>query len=74
MGFFKRMFEGLFGGKQKCSILIVGLDDAGKTTIMNQIMPKKVSVPALSVSAQPCRLSRVLFPDARHCSPCCSTR
>jgi len=41
MGFFKRMFEGLFGGKQKCSILIVGLDDAGKTTIMNQIMPKK---------------------------------
>ena len=41
MGFFKRLF-GMLGSSQKCSILIVGLDDAGKTTIMNQIMPSKV--------------------------------
>ena len=40
MGFFKRLFESLGFGSQKCNILIVGLDDAGKTTILNQIMPK----------------------------------
>jgi len=39
MGFFKRLF-GMLSSTQKCQILIVGLDDAGKTTIMNQVMPK----------------------------------
>ena len=42
MGFFKRLFGALGLSKTKCNILIVGLDDAGKTTIMNQIMPSKV--------------------------------
>ena len=42
MGFFDKLFGVLGLSKTKCNILVVGLDDAGKTTIMNQIMPKKV--------------------------------
>lgn len=42
MGFFQRLFGALGMSSQACKILVVGLDDAGKTTIMNQIMPKKV--------------------------------
>jgi len=41
MGFFKKLFEAFGFSNQKCNILVVGLDDAGKTTILNQIMPKK---------------------------------
>jgi hypothetical protein len=42
MGFFQRLFGALGMSSKACKILVVGLDDAGKTTIMNQIMPKKV--------------------------------
>ena len=42
MGFFQRLFGALGMTSKACKILVVGLDDAGKTTIMNQIMPKKV--------------------------------
>jgi GTPase SAR1 family protein len=45
MGFFQRLFGALGMSSQACKILVVGLDDAGKTTIMNQIMPKKVRAP-----------------------------
>ena len=42
MGFFQRLFGALGMSSKACKILVVGLDDAGKTTIMNKIMPKKV--------------------------------
>ena len=45
MGFFKKLFGALGMSSTECKILVVGLDDAGKTTIMNQIMPKKVRGP-----------------------------
>ena len=45
MGFFKKLFGALGMSSTECKILVVGLDDAGKTTIMNQIMPKKVRAP-----------------------------
>ena len=41
MGFFQRLFGALGMSSQACKILVVGLDDAGKTTIMNRIMPQK---------------------------------
>ena len=53
MGFFKKLFGALGMSSTECKILVVGLDDAGKTTIMNQIMPKKVRahVPTASAGA-----------------------
>ena len=48
---------------QACKILVVGLDDAGKTTIMNQIMPKKVRAPPQQ------RKQRRRSPGARAISP-----
>jgi hypothetical protein len=53
MGFFQRLFGALGMSSQACKILVVGLDDAGKTTIMNQIMPKKVHARRRLV---PCRV------------------
>ena len=51
MGFFKKLFGALGMSSTECKILVVGLDDAGKTTIMNQIMPKKVRGPTFTQRA-----------------------
>ena len=48
MGIFKKLF-GMLGGSlvgsngRKVRILCVGLDNSGKTTIINWLKPKKVS-------------------------------
>jgi ADP-ribosylation factor-like protein 6 len=64
MGFFQRLFGALGMSSKACKILVVGLDDAGKTTIMNQIMPKKVRAdccPASFACARAAAVPAVLF-------------
>jgi ribosome biogenesis GTPase A len=41
MGFFKQLF-GSFFAKSKVKILTVGLDNSGKSTIIDRLKPKKV--------------------------------
>eukprot|EP00392_Amoebophrya_sp_AT5.2_P014261 g14408.t1 len=43
MGFFQRLFGSLFEGT-KVKLLLVGLDNSGKTTILNIMKPKKSSM------------------------------
>mmetsp|Transcript_80461 Transcript_80461/g.211251 ORF Transcript_80461/g.211251 Transcript_80461/m.211251 type:complete len:185 (-) Transcript_80461:26-580(-) len=43
MGIFKRLF-GSFGSKKKVRIVVVGLDNSGKTTVLNALKPKKASL------------------------------
>eukprot|EP00747_Dinoflagellata_sp_TGD_P165279 gnl/TRDRNA2_/TRDRNA2_186354_c0_seq1.p1 gnl/TRDRNA2_/TRDRNA2_186354_c0~~gnl/TRDRNA2_/TRDRNA2_186354_c0_seq1.p1 ORF type:complete len:188 (+),score=52.86 gnl/TRDRNA2_/TRDRNA2_186354_c0_seq1:128-691(+) len=43
MGIFKRLFGGLTA-KRKVRIVVVGLDNSGKTTILNALKPKKASL------------------------------
>mmetsp|Transcript_116594 Transcript_116594/g.363081 ORF Transcript_116594/g.363081 Transcript_116594/m.363081 type:complete len:185 (+) Transcript_116594:87-641(+) len=54
MGLFKRLF-GSFGVKKKVRIVVVGLDNSGKTTILNCLKPKKASletVPTVGFSTE----------------------
>mmetsp|Transcript_83303 Transcript_83303/g.193522 ORF Transcript_83303/g.193522 Transcript_83303/m.193522 type:complete len:186 (+) Transcript_83303:96-653(+) len=54
MGLFKRLFGG-FGAKKKVRIVVVGLDNSGKTTILNCLKPKKASletVPTVGFSTE----------------------
>mmetsp|Transcript_47414 Transcript_47414/g.141548 ORF Transcript_47414/g.141548 Transcript_47414/m.141548 type:complete len:185 (-) Transcript_47414:87-641(-) len=54
MGLFKRLF-GSFGAKKKVRIVVVGLDNSGKTTILNCLKPKKASletVPTVGFSTE----------------------
>eukprot|EP00296_Roombia_truncata_P001254 JP436997.1.p1 GENE.JP436997.1~~JP436997.1.p1 ORF type:complete len:182 (+),score=29.05 JP436997.1:57-602(+) len=44
MGIFKRFFRALGLSKASLQILIVGLDNSGKTTIINRLKPKKANV------------------------------
>mmetsp|Transcript_39610 Transcript_39610/g.62911 ORF Transcript_39610/g.62911 Transcript_39610/m.62911 type:complete len:187 (-) Transcript_39610:129-689(-) len=43
MGIFKRLFGGLTA-KKKVRIVVVGLDNSGKTTVLNALKPKKASL------------------------------
>uniref|UniRef100_A0A7S2V202 ADP-ribosylation factor-like protein 6 n=1 Tax=Fibrocapsa japonica TaxID=94617 RepID=A0A7S2V202_9STRA len=43
MGFFKRIANSLGFQKHEVRILIVGLDNSGKTTLINHIKPKKAT-------------------------------
>jgi len=43
MGIFKRLFAGVFPNV-KIKVLLIGLDNSGKTTILNQMKPKKASL------------------------------
>jgi ribosome biogenesis GTPase A len=43
MGFFKQLF-GSFFAKSKVKILTVGLDNSGKSTIIDRLKPKKVLI------------------------------
>ena len=49
MSFFKRIFEKLGFLKKEVKVLVVGLDNSGKTTILNRLKPKKVCVLSASV-------------------------
>ncbi|CAK9061401.1 unnamed protein product [Durusdinium trenchii] len=54
MGIFKRLFGG-FGSKKKVRIVVVGLDNSGKTTVLNALKPKKASletVPTVGFSTE----------------------
>lgn len=54
MGLFKRLFGG-FGAKKKVRIVVVGLDNSGKTTVLNTLKPKKASletVPTVGFSTE----------------------
>lgn len=54
MGIFKRLFGGV-GGKKKVRIVVVGLDNSGKTTVLNALKPKKASletVPTVGFSTE----------------------
>ena len=42
MGFFKKFFSSLGLSKAKVKILCVGLDNSGKSTIIDRLKPKKV--------------------------------
>eukprot|EP00163_Fabomonas_tropica_P009138 TRINITY_DN18936_c0_g1_i1.p1 TRINITY_DN18936_c0_g1~~TRINITY_DN18936_c0_g1_i1.p1 ORF type:complete len:185 (+),score=40.96 TRINITY_DN18936_c0_g1_i1:329-883(+) len=41
MGFFKRLLQKLGISKRKVRILVIGLDNAGKSTMLNQLKPRK---------------------------------
>eukprot|EP00450_Noctiluca_scintillans_P023125 CAMPEP_0194529746 /NCGR_PEP_ID=MMETSP0253-20130528/66530_1 /TAXON_ID=2966 /ORGANISM="Noctiluca scintillans" /LENGTH=185 /DNA_ID=CAMNT_0039374905 /DNA_START=32 /DNA_END=589 /DNA_ORIENTATION=- len=43
MGIFKRLFHGL-PAKKKVRIIVVGLDNSGKSTVLNCLKPKKASL------------------------------
>ncbi|CAK0898932.1 unnamed protein product, partial [Prorocentrum cordatum] len=54
MGLFKRLFGG-FASKKKVRIVVVGLDNSGKTTVLNCLKPKKASletVPTVGFSTE----------------------
>ena len=42
MGLFKKLARALGYGKSEAKVLVVGLDNSGKSTIINQLKPKKV--------------------------------
>lgn len=42
MGLFKQLALALGLSKRECKILVVGLDNSGKTTLINHLKPKKV--------------------------------
>lgn len=42
MGLFKMLFGSIGGTKDKNRILVVGLDNSGKSTIISYLKPKKV--------------------------------
>lgn len=42
MSFFRRLFEKLGFTKKEVKVLVVGLDNSGKTTILNHLKSKKV--------------------------------
>jgi ribosome biogenesis GTPase A len=44
MGLFKKLAAIFGSGKKEAKILVVGLDNSGKSTIINQLKPKKVRV------------------------------
>lgn len=44
MGLFKRLAQALGISKRECKILVVGLDNSGKTTLINRLKPKKVGM------------------------------
>mmetsp|Transcript_7981 Transcript_7981/g.19006 ORF Transcript_7981/g.19006 Transcript_7981/m.19006 type:complete len:188 (-) Transcript_7981:30-593(-) len=56
MGLFKRIAMALGLGKRECKILVVGLDNSGKTTLLNHLKPKKSSsyevVPTVGFSVE----------------------
>lgn len=41
MGFFSALWNSLMGGGRKVSVLVVGLDNSGKTTIIEKLKPPK---------------------------------
>eukprot|EP00899_Mesostigma_viride_P002471 jgi/Mesvir1/12224/Mv00450-RA.1 len=41
MGLFKRMLSGIGVAKERVNVLVIGLDNSGKTTILNKLKPKK---------------------------------
>ena len=45
MGLFKWLFGQINPGTSKVRILCVGLDNSGKSTIINWLKPKKVRLP-----------------------------
>mmetsp|Transcript_62639 Transcript_62639/g.149408 ORF Transcript_62639/g.149408 Transcript_62639/m.149408 type:complete len:191 (+) Transcript_62639:92-664(+) len=54
MGIFKRLFGG-FASKKQVRIVVVGLDNSGKTTVLNALRPKKASletVPTVGFSTE----------------------
>eukprot|EP00929_Paragymnodinium_shiwhaense_P113490 TRINITY_DN81784_c0_g1_i1.p1 TRINITY_DN81784_c0_g1~~TRINITY_DN81784_c0_g1_i1.p1 ORF type:complete len:186 (+),score=69.53 TRINITY_DN81784_c0_g1_i1:85-642(+) len=44
MGLFKRLFGGFTVTKKQVRIVVVGLDNSGKTTVLNCLKPKKASL------------------------------
>jgi ADP-ribosylation factor-like protein 6 len=42
MGLFKMIAKALGFSKREARILVVGLDNSGKTTLINHLKPKKV--------------------------------
>merc|ERR1719195_1778060 len=52
---FKRMFARFVGTKKQVRIVVVGLDNSGKTTVLNALKPKKASletVPTVGFSTE----------------------
>mmetsp|Transcript_26899 Transcript_26899/g.86412 ORF Transcript_26899/g.86412 Transcript_26899/m.86412 type:complete len:98 (+) Transcript_26899:166-459(+) len=41
MGIFSRFFSSVGLGKEKVNVLVVGLDNSGKTTIIERLKPQK---------------------------------
>ncbi len=41
MGLFKRFLEALGLFKKEVKVIVIGLDNSGKTTIINHLKPKK---------------------------------
>lgn len=41
MGLFKKLRNSFGLGKSKVNIIVVGLDNSGKTTLINKLRPKK---------------------------------
>mmetsp|Transcript_29456 Transcript_29456/g.68284 ORF Transcript_29456/g.68284 Transcript_29456/m.68284 type:complete len:182 (-) Transcript_29456:194-739(-) len=44
MGLFKKFFEVMGFSKPNCKIIVIGLDNSGKTTIINKLKPKKAQL------------------------------
>lgn len=42
MGVFSKIAKMLGMGKKECAIIVVGLDNSGKSTLLNYLKPKKV--------------------------------
>ena len=49
MGLFS-LFEAVFGSKKQARVLVVGLDNSGKTTIINHLKPKKAAGPNAEIT------------------------
>lgn len=45
MGRFKRFLRALGISRQEIKVVVLGLDNSGKTTIINHLKPKKVRIP-----------------------------
>eukprot|EP00441_Pelagodinium_beii_P015063 CAMPEP_0197673088 /NCGR_PEP_ID=MMETSP1338-20131121/80329_1 /TAXON_ID=43686 ORGANISM="Pelagodinium beii, Strain RCC1491" /NCGR_SAMPLE_ID=MMETSP1338 /ASSEMBLY_ACC=CAM_ASM_000754 /LENGTH=124 /DNA_ID=CAMNT_0043253293 /DNA_START=69 /DNA_END=439 /DNA_ORIENTATION=- len=56
MGVFSKIAKMLGMGKKECAIIVVGLDNSGKSTLLNYLKPKKASsyevVPTVGFSVE----------------------
>jgi GTPase SAR1 family protein len=62
MGLFDMLSNAFGMGRKEARILVIGLDNSGKTTLINHLKPKKVNLSHIF----PIFWSKIIFPSREH--------